>query len=88
MRAFLKKLSPPQEPSLLLAFISVRRKQDLLTQSLCLLAFKSTGSGDVRPHTTPALCKSHFQVICLGVLFQSMFGLIFWGGEGGGECLE
>jgi len=82
MRASLKKLFLLQEFSLLLAFISVRRKQDLLTQSLCLLAFKSTESGNICLHTMPALCKSHFQVICLGALFQSMFGLSFfslWG---------
>lgn len=78
MRASLKKLSLPQESSLLLVFISVRRKQDPLTQSPCLLAFKSTESGDICLHTTPALCKSHFQVICSGALFQSMFGLIFF----------
>lgn len=60
--------------------LSLRRKKDLLTQSLCLLAFKCAESGNICLHTTPALLKSHFQVICSGALFQSTFGLIILGG--------
>lgn len=75
---FLRSSLSHKKSSLLFAFISVRRKEDLLPQSLCLLAFKSTESGDMCLHPTPALCKSHFQVICSSTLFQSLFGLIFF----------